>query len=164
ADGIAVLKAGRLEQTGSPADLYRRPVSRFVADFIGESNFLAGTVSAINGPLITIQTTVGQLQSLHQSPQSHPWQTGQKVLAAFRPESITLRPGGVREPNTLDARRISSVYLGELAEHVVALADGQRVKAFELNPQAPSNAVPDASADPISLRIPPEQVMLVPAE
>ncbi len=42
ADGIAVMKLGKLQQTGTPTELYQRPVSRFVADFIGESNFIAG--------------------------------------------------------------------------------------------------------------------------
>ena len=166
ADGIAVLKAGRLEQTGSPTDLYCRPNSRFVADFIGESNFLPGTIESISGALITIQTPVGQLQCGRppDAPQLRTWKTGQKVLAAFRPESLTLLPNGSREPNALGARRLSTLYLGELAEHVVALADGQQIKVFELNPQAQDAPSPDARHDMISVRIPPEQVMLVPAE
>lgn len=154
ADGIAVLRAGQLEQTGSPQDLYRHPNSKFVADFIGESNFIPGTIHAISSDAITLQTPVGPLQA---QPNARLWTVGQKVLAAFRPEAVTFNPtAGL---NAIPARRIATTYLGEMAEHIVELSNAQRVKAFELNP------LPlQAASDTLTLTIPPENVMLVPAE
>src|SRR5438045_758098 len=56
ADAIAVMNQGRLEQIGSPTELYRHPATRFVADFIGESNFLAGTVETVTSATHLIKT------------------------------------------------------------------------------------------------------------
>ena len=53
-DRVAVMNAGRIEQVGSPSDLYDRPANRFVASFVGESNFLAGTVVATENGVATV--------------------------------------------------------------------------------------------------------------
>ena len=139
ADGIAVMKSGKLQQTGSPADLYKHPVSRFVADFIGESNFLPATVESVNSSMITLKTAVGPIIAAA-SAQKKTVMPNQKLLAAFRPEAIALTGGGPLS-NRIEGRRVSTTYLGEMAEHVVELggaggsSGGQRVKAFEMNPR-----------------------------
>ena len=170
ADGIALLRAGRLEQTGTPEDLYRRPASRFVADFIGESNFLSGIVEAVDAASVRLGTAAGTIYTARAGSQS--WTQGQHVLAAFRPEAVTFAAAGSTGTNILKARRVSSAYLGELAEHIVTLdgmaapAPGQAatppIKAFELNPVGrPTDA---AAGQSVLLRIEPAQFMLVPAE
>ncbi|HUO08100.1 MAG TPA: ABC transporter ATP-binding protein [Phycisphaerae bacterium] len=136
ADGIAVMKSGKLQQTGTPADLYKHPVSKFVADFIGESNFLPATVESVNGSMITLKTAVGPMVAAV-AAQKKSVAANQKVLAAFRPEAIGLSGGGAMA-NRIEGKRVSTTYLGEMAEHVVEVgggAGGQRVKAFEMNPR-----------------------------
>ncbi len=173
ADGIAVLKAGKLQQTGTPTELYQRPTSRFVADFIGESNFMPATVDMINSTSITVQTPVGPLMAAVSS-QSKSVALKQKLLAAFRPEAVSLSPVGGPTTNRLTGQRVSSTYLGEMAEHVVKLSNGQCIKAFELNPQlnrvAPNGVgggvgggarSAKAAGDAVTLYIPAENVMLV---
>lgn len=137
ADAIALLKGGKLEQVGTPEELYRRPVSRFVADFIGESNFLPATITSVDAGNAVLDCAVGKLVAkLDGSANSHTWRAGQKVLAAFRPEAARVGPAGGSGENMLRGMRVSRVYLGEMAEHTVELANGTRVKAFELNPLA----------------------------
>src|SRR5215213_67569 len=58
ADRMAVLEAGHIRQVGTPAEVYRHPQSRFVADFMGETNFLAGKISAVNGRAVVVETAL----------------------------------------------------------------------------------------------------------
>jgi len=150
ADGIAVMKLGKLQQTGSPTDLYRKPVNKFVADFIGESNFLPATVENRNGESITVRTPVGTLQAASSNV------NGSKLVVAFRPESVNVSDQPSAAPNTIAGKRLSSTYLGEMAEHIIELANGQKIKAFEMNPKFET-----AKASVVSVSIAPENLMLV---
>jgi iron(III) transport system ATP-binding protein len=177
ADGIAVLRAGKLEQTGKPLDLYRRPASKFVADFIGESNFLTGTVESTTPQKTIVQTPVGPLESSIAGPA---FRTSQNVIVAFRPESVivsnagvppavgpsnagvpptgnaVVSPAVVGQTNQLPGKLLRTTYLGEMAEHLVQLANGQTIKAFEMNPNDAA-----APAENCVVTIPPENVMVV---
>jgi iron(III) transport system ATP-binding protein len=153
ADGIAVMRAGKLEQTGSPTDLYKHPTNKFVAEFIGESNFLSATVESVNSSTITLKTDVGPLFATV-GGHKVTIKPGEKLLAAFRPESVSLTPLAGVTINHLPAKRLSTTYLGEIAEHVVELSNQQTAKLFELNPR-------QRPADSLTLHIPPENIMLV---
>jgi len=156
ADAIAVLHAGQLVQTGTPEQLYRQPASKFVADFIGASNFIAGTVQGCTADAVRITTAMGVLEAC---ANGRTWPVGAGILAAIRPEAITVQAAGsTSESNALPGRRLATTYLGELAEHVIELASGQRIKAFELNPRA---AAP--LTDACVVTIAPADVVLVAA-
>ncbi len=158
ADGIAVMRAGKLQQTGGPADLYRKPVSRFVADFIGESNFLPGEIEQISGNLVTVKTKAGALFAMKNTI-TIPIAPKQKVLAAFRPEAVQIVAGDRdlgATVNQLRGRRVHTTYLGEIAEHLVDV-EGQQIKAFELNPRGIA-----APGDEVVLSVRAEHIMLVP--
>jgi iron(III) transport system ATP-binding protein len=135
ADGIAVMRGGRLEQMGTPEDLYRRPVSKFVAGFLGESNFLDGVVEGVEGETMRIRTAAGNVEA----PAGGGQTVGEKVCVAFRPEAVRVVAVRARESAEgvvrLRGRRVGGTYLGEMAEHLVALEGGERVKAFEMNPR-----------------------------
>jgi iron(III) transport system ATP-binding protein len=158
ADNIAVLKDGKLQQFGTPLDLYKRPATKFVADFIGESNFLPATIASVSATAIILNTPVGPLTA---SVPSGNWklETGSSVSAAFRPESVGVSVNGAPGDNTVTGRRLSTTYLGEMAEHIIELPGGIRIKAFELNP-----AMITATAETCTLTIPPENLMVVPDE
>jgi iron(III) transport system ATP-binding protein len=158
ADGIAVMRAGKLQQTGTPTDLYRKPVSKFVADFIGESNFLPGEVDTITSSTVSVKTRAGTLFAMKSAAGAV--SPRQKVLAAFRPEAVQVVPGDRdlgATVNQLRGRRVHTVYLGEIAEHIVEV-DGQQIKAFELNPRS---AAP-AHGEEVVVAVRAEHVMLVP--
>ncbi|MCL2639805.1 MAG: ABC transporter ATP-binding protein [Phycisphaerales bacterium] len=167
ADRIAVMKLGQLQQIGTPAELYRQPRSRFVADFIGESNFLDATVESVDGGVVKVNTPIGQL-SAHLPQQSNSIVPGKKMLTAFRPESVTLqghRQDADATTNILPGKRISTTYLGEIAEHVVELANGQRVKAFELNPEdGGGGTLKRELREAVTLQVAPQNLMLVEAD
>jgi spermidine/putrescine transport system ATP-binding protein len=84
------MKDGLVQQIGSPRDIYEQPKSRFVADFIGETNFLDGVISQI-GTFITVN--VGGFDILGASEDSS-LAAGQAVSVAIRPEKINLYPQG----------------------------------------------------------------------
>ena len=94
-DSIAIMRDGRIEQFGSPAALYDAPVNRYVADFIGESNFFAGEVAAIAERRATLRTASGLVLSAPASREGRPLAVGGRGVVAVRPEAIRLWPGAV---------------------------------------------------------------------
>lgn len=122
ADRVAIISRGKIVQLGPPAELYQNPQSKFVAEFLGETNFLPA--KAMSG---AIETAAGRLTSLHQAP------TAGEFLVSIRPEAIRL--GGVG-PNRIRGRVVESTYLGEIAQYTIELSDGHRLRISDLNPSA----------------------------
>ncbi len=138
ADRVAILDRGRLEQIGAPRDVYRRPASRFVASFIGETNLLSARVARGDGDRAELVTPLGPLTST--TLPAEPLAAGDEVTLSIRPESIVLGVPATA-PNTFSALLRDSVYLGEIAQHRMvagptgAETDGTALKVFELNPR-----------------------------
>jgi iron(III) transport system ATP-binding protein len=140
ADRIAVMSAGRVEQVGPPREVYRRPSSAFVADFLGETNFLSGVVvgggetAATGEPTVRVKTPFGELTAVDPFGKAA---AGREVGVSVRPESIRLGEAASAPTvaNRLDATVADSVYLGETAEHLLRLPNTEApLKVFELNP------------------------------
>ena len=128
ADRVAVLKDGVVEQVATPQDLYRRPASAFIANFIGETNFVSGTIKERSATGVVVETPCGLIRS-SLSPE---WaREGQDVLLSLRPEALSIGEGG---DNTLSAVLRESTYLGEIANHVAEVAGGVELSFCELNP------------------------------
>ncbi|MDQ1048943.1 spermidine/putrescine ABC transporter ATP-binding subunit [Streptomyces sp. V4I2] len=89
ADTVAVMNAGRVEQLGSPTDLYENPNTTFVANFLGTSNLIEAEVDSKSGDEIVLRAGGGKLV-LPETRCSAPTQTGGKVLVGVRPEKISL--------------------------------------------------------------------------
>lgn len=82
-DRIAVMCAGEIQQIGTPSEIYNAPATRFVADFIGESNILPATASAVRGDTCVYTTPMGQvLGAAAQVPE------GETVYLCVRPEAV----------------------------------------------------------------------------
>lgn len=138
ADRMAVLRAGRIVQAGAPRDLYQRPRTRFVADFLGETNFIDARVRSAEGDSVTLESKAGLLrcgragrpvtmaQSLTCSIRPESW----KVDYERSPRSSTTSP----ELNSFQGRILRTTYLGEVAQHVIALADEVTIRVLEMNP------------------------------
>lgn len=90
-DRIIVMRAGRIEQTGTPQQLYLQPKSRFVADFFGENNILEGRLIAISGESSSVETALGVIEGRHCAPSA---QVGDLVHVAVRPEHIVFADPG----------------------------------------------------------------------
>ncbi|MEM6489162.1 MAG: ABC transporter ATP-binding protein [Pseudomonadota bacterium] len=91
-DEIVIMNQGRIEQQGRPGALYERPASRFVADFLGKSNFLSGRATAVDGT--TVGFAAGGLPMLTGLGAGMPPAVGDEVTVALRPEKIAIAPGG----------------------------------------------------------------------
>ena len=115
-DRIAVMRGGRIVQIGSGADLYERPVDTFVAQFLGESNLLSGTVEAI--ALGRARLPVPALGSTIEGRAAPGLAVGGPASALLRPEAVRHQPGG------LSARVLERIYLGEIVAVRLGLADG----------------------------------------
>jgi iron(III) transport system ATP-binding protein len=141
ADRIAVLDKGKIQQCGSPRDVYKHPNTRFVAHFIGETNFLDATVERITDHEIVVATPIGPVASSltpHEAVQ-----VGQKVTLSIRPEVIHL---GYEPPddagNVFDAAVHDTIYLGEMAQHEVNIMKSTsghvadvKLNVFDMNPK-----------------------------
>ena len=87
ADRIAIMRDGQLEQTGSPAEVYQRPTSRFVASFLGAANFFHGRVDRVAEGSARIAADGGAMLTV---AVARP--LGSPVTVALRPEAITVEP------------------------------------------------------------------------
>ena len=118
-DRIAVMRDGRIEQIGSPGEIYDRPASRFVASFIGTSNFFRGRVGVRNGTECAVYAEDGVRLTL-ESPAAHG-----EVLVALRPECIRLRPGTVPDgPNQVATTVEQVVYRGQHTQYLLRRPGG----------------------------------------
>jgi spermidine/putrescine ABC transporter ATP-binding subunit len=133
-DRIAVLSHGRIEQIGTPAEIYERPASAFVAEFIGSSNMLRGRIVE-RGEAGMIVTTETGLQLRCRPEPDGEVETGE-VSILLRPERIHIdAPGGTVMPgqNRLSARIADVTYLGEDLHVSLELAGGERLRAAVKN-------------------------------
>ncbi|MEM1423482.1 MAG: TOBE domain-containing protein, partial [Planctomycetota bacterium] len=148
--GGAVLDMGVLAQSGTPRELYNRPASRFVADFLGETNFLSAQVTEQQADTVHLHATAGDLASTAFDRDSR---LKGNVTCSVRPEAIRLvEPKG----DSLAGEVVESIYLGEMAQHIVRLQDDSRLKVFELHPMTPV-----ANGTRVGLEIAPSDVVVL---
>ncbi len=120
-DRIVVMNHGRIEQVGSPSEIYDRPFTRFVADFMGVGNLIAATVIGSAGEC-RVRSVGG---SEFAATSSQPLTAAQQVTVALRAERITLQAGPPAGDSGHAGRLVSSVYQGSQRRHHVELATGE---------------------------------------
>jgi putative spermidine/putrescine transport system ATP-binding protein len=134
-DTIVILDNGILQQIGSPNDVYRCPQNRFVADFIGESNFFAGRVTRHEEGNCELETPGGMLI---QALSSDPAAGDKEVHAVVRPESIQIGEASKDLDNAFQGTIQEIVYLGDVVKYFISLGHGERVTAKLLAGQNPA--------------------------
>ena len=121
-DRIAVMSSGRILQVGNPREIYDAPSDRFVADFIGETNFLKGRIETVAEGVATVDTAVAGRISATVPHDFHPQG---EVTVVLRPEHATLcapdQPGASQMTGTLE----NVVYFGTDTHYHVRLSDGE---------------------------------------
>ena len=142
-DRIGVMSAGRLLQVGTPRDIYNRPVNRFVADFIGETNFLSARAE---GGIIRLASG----EAVAQGPGSGP------VTVAIRPEQLRL---DAPTEGALRATVEGATYLGTDSQVRLRLADGSAVIARI--PSLPGGDSAPSTGTQVGLRVAPGAVQIL---
>lgn len=129
-DQIGVMTHGRLEQVGNSSDLYHRPRSLFVADFIGESNFLPGRVVGRDGQYVTFETDRG---TKVRAVPSIPFRQADKGVLFIRPEKVELTTELADGLNTWRGRVHDAVFVGESSRYQIELANGDHLLVKQMN-------------------------------
>jgi iron(III) transport system ATP-binding protein len=120
-DRVVVMNAGRVQQVGTPFEIYARPANRFVADFIGRVNFLDGRAVAAGPSGVTIDVCG---RSLEVPVQRMDVRVGEGATLVVRPETIRLTPASATGAETFAGTIRRAVYLGATAEYEIAWEGG----------------------------------------
>jgi iron(III) transport system ATP-binding protein len=153
-DRIAVINQGGVVQEGTAQDLYYRPVSHFVATFVGRVNLVPGTVADVVAGKVTISalgTVIAAPAALEGAAR------GDAVELMLRPEAIELVHGG-GETTPLQAAVTSRTFLGEKTEYLLQCG-GQVLQAVRYN-AGPRDVIPDGAT--VSLRLAEDAMTVLP--
>lgn len=147
-DRIAVMKDGRIVQVAPPDEIYKRPATRFVADFIGTSNFLTGRVRAATADTVEVETEQGWRIVAAVPRPGIRYETNAVVSVSVRPENVGLynaEPGLV---NQFPAKLQGKKFAGDALLYQLKLANGEQLTA-------------KVSADRAGVDLPPDGVVWV---
>jgi iron(III) transport system ATP-binding protein len=154
-DRVAVMRDGRVLQLGRPRELYERPRSRFVADFVGTNNLVPGTVAGREGDLLVVQTRLGMIRAEPAGPVA----PGQPCVLAIRPENVVVDGKGP-DTNRVTGRITLASYLGNTLRYDVEAA-GTSLKVdirdpWHHDPLPPGTELTLAFPASVTLALPPE--------
>jgi spermidine/putrescine transport system ATP-binding protein len=132
-DRIAVMNKGKVEQVGTPSEIYEQPRTPFVADFIGDTNLFEGEIAATDATSIKILTKMG-LPLVVARSQDTPTGLQDQVVVSVRPEKVQLslyKPS--LQNNCFEGRLVNVMYLGTHVNYVVELTKGVRITVLQPN-------------------------------
>ncbi|MEK6289047.1 MAG: ABC transporter ATP-binding protein [Acidobacteriota bacterium] len=152
-DTIVVMNAGRIEQIGRAEEIYERPLTEFVASFIGVSNVIVGTIESVNEERSTLR--IGAATT---SVRANGVKQGDSVRVLIRPEKISI--SSEVEPDVLSGKIESAVYLGETTQLKVTLEDGQAVTVMEQNRQ-PFQSTRERIGETVSVKWEPDSAVML---
>ena len=155
-DRIVVMSRGHVEQIGTPREIYESPRTRFVADFIGASNLLAGAIVSAGGAGVTVRAGALELRSTDRTPAG-----ASTVTVLIRPERIRLAaaPPHGADVNRLAVRVADVTYLGEDLQVVLDLDGGPTLTASLKATSAEKDWAPGTA---LTACIAPDDVRLLP--
>jgi spermidine/putrescine ABC transporter ATP-binding subunit len=127
-DRVAVMKDGRVLQVGVPKEIYERPRTRFVADFVGTNNLVPGEVAERRGDRLVVSTALGPLHAMPNGSVQG------RCILAIRPENISLGAVAPADGNVVRGRISFASYLGNTLRYDVEAPGGQILKADVRDP------------------------------
>lgn len=134
ADRIAVINNGKVEQVGTPFEIYNDPINPFVAGFIGETNFVEGEIlSRSDDEMVEVKTPIGIIKS---QAFPHDIRKGEKVTCSIRPEAIHLvyeATYSTEGKNLLNMKVEDRVYLGSIDQYKLSVGNGHVLNATVVN-------------------------------
>jgi ABC-type Fe3+/spermidine/putrescine transport system ATPase subunit len=150
-DRIAVMRLGRLEQLGSPQQLYREPATVAVRDFVGRTIVLVGTVDQVSDAGVSVRLS-GSVVVTCRGGAPESLREGDRVQVTIRPEHARVEPAPSHAPNELRGTIEALLFIGDHYETTLALDIGQRVMAY----LPPTDGWHEGQ--PVRLSMPPEDV------
>jgi spermidine/putrescine transport system ATP-binding protein len=159
-DRIAVMNRGRIEQLGRPEEVYERPATTFVAEFLGASNLLHGRYAGVEGGLGVVELDDGQRVHVKADPALTP---GEEIRVGVRPEKISVKARGAavdEGQNAMEATLKSAVFVGVSYQYFFATKSGRELSAFDRN--AGGGAIASAG-EAVCLAWRPEHTFVIPA-
>ena len=158
-DVIVVMRDGRIQQMGDPTDLYERPVNRFVASFIGTTNFIDATVvetPASDGTVMVRSSQGLTLRGRLTNPEARRV-AGDSVVVATRPERLEVASADRAAPPTAGTTQISGrvqqgTYLGDQTEYRITTAEAGELIVRHQNAAGASGAPGVGPGDPVVVR------------
>ncbi|MCS6843068.1 MAG: ABC transporter ATP-binding protein [Caldilineales bacterium] len=130
-DRIAIMNQGQVLQVGTPVQIYERPVNRFVANFIGETNFLQGRVIEVHGNRCVVEVASGVpvVGSTYDGVQ-----VGDRVSISIRPEKIRIHESQPDpRPNLFEVRVETVAYIGSDTQLQITMPHGDRLRVYDQN-------------------------------
>ncbi|MBW4643440.1 MAG: ABC transporter ATP-binding protein [Goleter apudmare HA4340-LM2] len=132
-DRIAVINQGKIEQVGTPSQIYEFPRTSFVADFIGDTNLFSGEITQVDATNIQIETKTG-LKIVVTRHEETLTELSEAVVVSVRPEKIQLSLYPPNLPtNCFEGRLINVMYLGTHVNYVVELTNGININVLQPN-------------------------------
>jgi spermidine/putrescine transport system ATP-binding protein len=154
-DRIAVMNEGRLVQLGASEELYERPRTCFVAEFLGGCNLLRATIQHRNGTELFVRSPFGDLRVASNAPFAALGESQKNCTLAIRPEKIVF--DGTQRPNTFTGEVIDTTYTGAETQCVVRIGE-QSLRVVSIN----AGAVPrPVRGQHIPLTLPPEALVVL---
>jgi spermidine/putrescine transport system ATP-binding protein len=132
-DRIAVMNAGQIDQIGTPSDIYDRPTTPFVADFIGDTNLLTGHLEGGDSTTVHMVTPTGLKVQVQRPPDMAPNAAPQPVVISIRPEKIRLSLEYPTADNCYHGQVSHMMYLGTHVHCGVRLASGETLTVLQAN-------------------------------
>ncbi|HEX7074131.1 MAG TPA: ABC transporter ATP-binding protein [Hyphomicrobiaceae bacterium] len=137
-DRICLMNQARIEQIGTPAELYFRPQTIFAADFLGESNLFDAVVEREEGAEVELSSAAGGTIRLARDPHRS-FSRGEAVKVMVRPETVSVLDNGKTADNIVEGRVTDAILVGGVTKYYARLADGTQISATDLTrgPLAP---------------------------
>ena len=159
-DVIVVMRDGRIQQQGTPTELYERPVNRFVADFIGTSNFISATVEEhpADSHRVVVKSETGLVLAGFLTDPGARAQAGAAVTVAIRPERIEVHPASAAGTapaagwTELGGRIRQGTYLGDQTEYRIITEQAGELIARRQNAAGAGGALGAGPGDPVTVR------------
>jgi spermidine/putrescine transport system ATP-binding protein len=161
---IAVMRAGRIEQLGTPGELYERPKTQFVAGFLGVSNLLAGEVVERGGELADVRLADGSIVRVPAADVG----TLTTVRVGVRPEKLKViaadeRPGDLNGVNWLAGTVTDASYVGVSTQYLVRTAEGRELTVYAQNLETSGAAEVLAAGQQVHLAWRPQHTFVIEA-
>ena len=159
-DRIVVMETGRVAQDGRPQDIYDHPISPYVANFIGTTNFLHATVADSQIDRATFDCAGARLEVLTDTPM----QKGARVTLGFRPEKTRLLADGETALNILNGKISEVIYYGLGLRTAVELAAGETLFIDTLLPDTLFRSAIPKTGTPARVAVEPHNIFVFPGE